>query len=133
MASLKNPDMPIVFVIAEPSIPKSLTGRVIDLSPLNEYSSDIRFLVMRGQAPTFQSDGLYSQILGSLSGHFDPKTDYLVWAGGDSLAAMMAGMALGSMGIQRFRWLRHERTKLPDGSRDPSRGRYVPIWIDTAG
>jgi hypothetical protein len=133
MSTSKNPNLPVVFVIAEPSIPKHMSGRVIDLAPLQEYSNDVRFLVMRGQTPTFVPDGLYGQILASLNGQFDPKTDYLVWAGGDSLAALMAGMALGSMGIKRFRWLRHERSKLPDGTRDPSRGRYVPIWIDTVG
>jgi hypothetical protein len=129
MASMQK-SSPIVFVLAEPSIPKSSTGRVIDLTPLNEWSDDVRFLVLRGQFPTFAEDGLYRQVLGSL-GQFDPQTDFLVWAGGDALSALMAGMALGSMGIKRFRWLRHERTKLPDGTRDASRGRYVPIWIDT--
>jgi hypothetical protein len=122
---------PIVFVIAEPSIPKVKTGRVIDLAPLQEYSTDVRFLVMRGQFPTFQEDGLYTQIKNSLEGNFFPMRDYIVWAGGDALAAVMSGMAIGSLGIERFRWLRHERSKLPDGTRDASRGRYVPIWINT--
>lgn len=121
---------PVIYVISEPSVPKQATGRMIDLSPLAEYSQDIRYLVLRGQAPTFAPDGLYAQVRASLA-RFDPDRDYLTWAGGDALAAVMAGRALADLGITRFRWLRHERSKLPDGRRDPSRGRYVPIWLET--
>jgi hypothetical protein len=122
---------PVIFVISQPSIPKSASGRMIDLAPLAEYSTDVRFLVLRGQSPTFTKDGLFQQIRQSLDGQFDPARDFLCWAGGDSLGAVVAGLALASLGVRRFRWLRHERSKLPDGSRDPSRGRYVPITIDT--
>jgi hypothetical protein len=120
---------PVIYVIAEPSVPKSATGRVMDLSPLAEYSTDVRFLVLRGQAPTFAKDALYQQIRASLA-EFDPENDFLVWAGGDALGAVMTGIALAEKGVTRFHWLRHERSKLPDGRRDPSRGRYVPIPVD---
>lgn len=120
---------PVIYVIAEPSVPKTGSGRMIDLAPLAEYGQDVRYLVMRGQAPTFIKDGLYHQIRASLA-QFDAEHDYLVWAGGDALGAVMVGMALASMGVTRFRWLRHERSRLPDGRRDPSRGRYVPILVE---
>ncbi len=63
---------------------------------------------------------------------FEPDRDFLVWAGGDTFAAVMVGMALANMQtpIWKFNWLRYDRKVLPDGSRTDVGAVYVPVLID---
>lgn len=62
--------------------------------------------------------------------HFDPEIDYIAWAGGDALSAMMVGMALVGMEIWCYRWLRYERVRLANGQRTDEGAYYVPVTID---
>jgi hypothetical protein len=61
--------------------------------------------------------------------NFRPERDYIAIAGGDSLAVILVGTALAQMGHSSFNYLRFERSRLPDGSRDPSSGAYVPLQV----
>ena len=61
---------------------------------------------------------------------FNPDTDFLVWAGGDTLAALLVGMLLMEREVYRFQWLRYERKRLDDGSRTDEGAAYVPITVD---
>ena len=55
-----------------------------------------------------------------------------MWAGGDTLSAVMVGMYLAQNEIWQFNWLRYERRRLPDGTRTDDGAKYVPVVIDLA-
>lgn len=116
----------VVYLIQEPTIPKH-NAKVIDITPLLWWGK-VRVLMERTQIASFRPAQAYIQVRERLK-HFDPNKDYIAVAGGDSLAVMMAGAALAQDGKSFFYYLRFERTRLPDGSRDPSSGSYVPIYV----
>lgn len=61
---------------------------------------------------------------------FDPQVDYLTWAGGDPLAALLVGAELNRRGVERLQWLRFDRMVDPDtGRRMTWKGNYVPVPI----
>lgn len=119
-----HPDA-IVYLIQEPSVPKH-TGRVIDITPLIWWGQ-VRTLMERSQTASFQSQAAYIQIETRLR-DFQPDRDYIAVAGGDSLAVLLAGAAIANLGHEYFFYLRFERTKLPNGQRDPASGAYVPVF-----
>lgn len=115
-----------VFLIAQPSIPKN--GRFPDLAPLAEYG-DIKVVIEIGDYPAFKPGEAWQRVARRLQ-DFDAERDYLAWAGGDTLSALMAGAALTQMGHRRFRWLRFERgVNKETGERDPSTGKYTPVDV----
>jgi hypothetical protein len=102
----------------------------MDLSPLYEHG-DLKVVLPVGDSPTNHPDQSYCLMEERLA-TFDPEKDYLVWAAGDVLAAVMVGMILVNMEepIWKFNWLRYERARLPDGTRTHEGARYVPVLID---
>lgn len=60
---------------------------------------------------------------------FDAETDYVVWVGGDTLAAILVGVVLADQGHDAVRWLWLDRPKNSDGSRDDARGEYRPMFV----
>ena len=70
----------------------------------------------------------FGEIPGGSAGGTDPvNLQFLNQSAGGQVTIPPS---LAAMGVTRFRWLRHDRARLPDGRRDPSQGRYVPVWID---
>jgi len=61
---------------------------------------------------------------------YDPRIDYMVWAGGDPLAAVLVGAILGKMGFNHIKWLRFDRLINPEtGRRMTWKGNYMPVQI----
>jgi hypothetical protein len=120
-----HPDA-IVYLVQEPTIPKQ-TGKVIDTTPLMWWGK-VRILMERTQLASFRPAQALVQI-GARLKDFDPSRDYIAIAGGDALAQILVGAALTQYGHQHFYYLRFERTRLPDGSRDPSTGAYAPLMV----
>jgi hypothetical protein len=116
-----------VYLVQEPTIPKSSTGRVIDTSALLWWGK-VRVLMERTLTASFRPGQAATLIDARLDG-FKPDRDYIAVAGGDSLAVILVGATLARHGHPYFNYLRFERTRLPDGSRDSSSGGYVPIRV----
>lgn len=115
-----------VFLIAQPTIPKN--GRLPDLTPLAEYG-DIKVVIDGGEYPSFKPGKAWERISDRLK-DFDAERDYVAWAGGDTLSAVMVGSALTQMGHRFFRWLRFERAVDPQTKeRIDHTGKYTPVEI----
>lgn len=114
-----------VFLIAQPTIPKD--GKLPDLTPLAEWG-EITVLVEAGQYPSFKPAEAWQRVLSRLE-NFDAENDFLCWAGGDTLAAVLCGSALRHLGHRAFRWLRFERARKEGGGRDNFTGSYTPVDI----
>ncbi|MDI3309276.1 MAG: hypothetical protein QJR07_19535 [Acetobacteraceae bacterium] len=121
-----HPDS-IVYLVQEPTVPKRATSRVIDTTPLLWWGK-VRILMERTQVASYRPAQAFIQINERLK-NFDPEKDYIAVAGGDSLAVIMVGAILAQLGHSHFRYLRFERSRLPDGTRDPSSGAYTPIRV----
>ena len=120
-----HPDA-VVYLVQEPSVPKH-SGKVMDISPLSWWGK-VQVLLERSQAASFRPGPAYLQI-GQRLKHFNPDKDYLTVAGGDVLGVILAGAVLAQMGHSHFYYLRFDRGRLPDGTRDPSRGAYIPLRV----
>lgn len=70
---------------------------------------------------------LPARALGILRRRLKPftKEDYIVWAGGDPFAPILAGIVLGEYGFSEINYLRWEREKMDGGLRS-SNGYYLP-------
>lgn len=98
------------------------------LNPLYIFG-DVVTIVPSGDSPTQEPQYCYETIDMRLKS-FDPEIDFLVWAGGDVLTAIMVGMVLVSRDIWHFQWLRYERKRLPSGERTDEGATYIPTLID---
>lgn len=117
---------PMVFLIAQPTV--SRTKKNMNLDPLYAHG-ELKVVLPVGDAPAFSPNKCIS-IMAARFEHFDPEQDFIVWAGGDTLAALMIGFLLKERGIHVFNWLRYERHRLPDGTRTDEGAVYVPVRID---
>lgn len=121
--------MSTVYLIAQPSVNRQ--GELPKLEPLREYG-EVRVLCQTGEWPSFNPRRCLNFMRSRLA-HFDPARDYLVWAGGDTLAAFLAGIVvgeLGARGVEHIQWLRYDRPKdQGTGQRTDVGARYVPITI----
>lgn len=116
---------PRVFLIAQPTIAKN--GSLPDLTPLADYG-DVTVVVEAGEYPSFRPSESWRRVVSRLQ-DYDAENDFLAWAGGDTLSAVMIGAALAAQGHRSFRWLRFERGRLANGERDNMRGKYTPVEV----
>lgn len=123
--SQPHPDA-VVYLVQEPTVPK-YGGKTLDVTPLIWWGK-VRILMERSQAASFRPAQARIQIRERLK-DFNPEIDYISIAGGDTLAQVLVGAALVEMGHQYFNYLRFERSRLPDGTRDPSSGAYIPLCV----
>lgn len=107
--------MSVVYLIAQPSVSRHSPGPRIE--SLREYG-EVRTLVLSGEAPGNNPDATMNRIERRLSA-FRYEQDYMVWAGGDHLAAVMAGWCLSELEVPYINWLRVDRPK------DPVTGRRI--------
>jgi hypothetical protein len=120
-----------VYLIAQPTV--SNDGRLPKLEPLAKYGT-VRVLVNPGEDPRYKPQRALDLIVKRLA-DFNPADDYLVWAGGDTLAAVLTGIVLADLSCNddkpftSFRWLRWERGKDKWGKRTDEGGHYVPIRV----
>jgi hypothetical protein len=123
--------MPTVYLIAQPTVSRG--GQLPKLEPLAAWG-EVRVLVHPGEDPRYNPKRALDRIRSRLA-DFDPATDYIVWAGGDTLAAVLVGAVLSDFAVDEetpfecFRWLRWERGKDPRGGRTDEGGTYVPITV----
>lgn len=119
---------PVVYLIAQPTV--SRNKKPLDLSKLYEHG-EVQVLCPTGDSPSFTPvrcmDAMESRFA-----PYDPEVDFLVWAGGDTLAAVMAGMLLAEREVYEFRWLRWERDREEGSGRRLETGKYIPVTIDLA-
>jgi hypothetical protein len=113
-----------VFLIAQPTINRS--GRSLDISQLKEFG-EVVTLVERGIHPG-NTPGAAADLIFNRLQDFDHTKDMLVWAGGDTLAAVLTGIGLADLDIPSFYYLRYDRRKDQYGRRED--GYYTKIKIN---
>lgn len=118
-----------VYLIAQPTIAKH--GRQPDLSSLARYG-EIKVLIAAGEAPGNYPERALALIESRLE-HFDPAKDFIVWCGGDTIAAILTGVVLERMQVDGVRWLRFDRDLDTATGKRLSTGAYSPIDIDLLG
>lgn len=116
----------VVYLVQEPTVPK-YGGKTLDVTPLIWWGK-VRVLMERTQAASFRPAQARIQLRERLK-DFNPEIDYISIAGGDTLAQVLVGATLVESGHQFFNYLRFERSRLPDGTRDPSSGAYIPLRV----
>lgn len=90
---------------------------------------EVQVLVRAGDSPTFTPKQTLKHLCERLRA-FNPEQDFLVWAGGDTLAAVLVGVALERLGHTNVRWLRYERGRDPvHGTRTDEGAKYRPVDV----
>jgi len=123
--------MPTVYLIAQPTVSRG--GDLPKLKPLAEWG-EVRVLINPGEDPRYHPGRALGRIRARLAG-FDPARDFLVWAGGDTLAAVLVGAVLMDFATEEgatfetFQWLRWERGRDAHGNRSDTEGKYVRITV----
>lgn len=117
---------PRVFLIAQPTIKGN--GAMPDTSDLGRYGT-VHVLVRTGELP-FRDPVKVLDLMEERLADFDPDIDYMVWVGGDTLSAVMAGYMLRAYDVRRVKWLRWSRPPNPERPSERLAGRYVPATID---
>ena len=116
----------VVYLIAAPAI--SRRKPPVNLNPLYVHG-EVQVVLPMGDSPTFSPVKCF-KIMDERLHSYDPDIDFLVWAGGDTLAAVMAGMLLAEREIWAFKWLQYNRFRLEDGTRTDDGASYAPVTID---
>lgn len=97
----------------------------MDISTALTYGP-MDYLLPRGERPSYAPAPAYRKLQQSLA-NVKPE-DFVVWAGGDPLAAIIGGMVLGQQGFSEFNFLRWERMQDEDGRRIKE-GYYAPTKL----
>lgn len=118
---------PTVYVLSEPR-PNKFTGDMPNTLALMQFGR-VKYLIPRGVTPEFDL-GSASVMLDAGLKEFDPSLDYVTTVGGSYLGAMMLGWILRDLGHSNFMFLRFERERMPDDSRNPTSGNYWPVLVD---
>lgn len=116
---------PVVYLIAQPTVSRRSKPPVLD----DLYNhGEVQVLCPMGDSPTYDPRHCLDVMEQRLES-FDPDVDFIVWAGGDTLSAVFAGMLLAERGIWEFQWLKYERRRLEDGSRTDDGAKYIPVRV----
>jgi hypothetical protein len=109
-----------VYVICEPSDRRDGTP-AYDVSPAAVYGP-IKYIIPRGHpSPSRDTDAALVTIDEELAA-FNACSDYILWAGGDPLAAVLVGHVLSD--VSSYTYLRWEKNPTSIG------GNYVPVTVD---
>jgi len=115
-----------VFLIAQPSV--SREGHFPRLEGLAEFG-EVHTLLPDGNQPSFRPGKTMDALVKQLTELYSAG-DYLVWAGGDTLAAFMAGVVMERLGVDEITWLRYDRPYDEELRRRTEKGaRYVPVKV----
>lgn len=118
--------MPTVYLIAQPTVKRN--GVQPDLTPLAKFG-DVKVVLPSGDNPSRRPSHAVRVIDDRLN-NFNPDTDFLVWAGGDTLSAIMVGYLLAEYHITVFTWLRFDREREQGTGRRLETGYYTPVAVD---
>lgn len=99
-----------------------------DVSPAAVYG-DIIFVLSAGDR-TCSNPELSSEKLERDLKNFNYKEDFIVWAGGDPLSAIITGMVMVKLGIMKYRFLRFEKTQGTRVSGGAVTGFYSPVEVN---
>jgi hypothetical protein len=102
------------------------TRHQADVSPAAVYG-EIQFVLSTGDR-TCANPELSMHRLRQAFADFDPMHDYILWAGGDPLSAIVAGMVMIDMKIRQFRYLRFEKNRNTKPGQ-PVTGFYSPVEV----
>jgi hypothetical protein len=116
-----------VYLIAQPSVKRN--GQSPDLTPLGEHG-EITVLIEAGIYPSHNADRATNLINTRLS-NFDYNYDMIAWAGGDTIAAIIVGIALADLQIPWFWYLRYERKRCKETGKRLDKGYYKKVKIYT--
>jgi hypothetical protein len=120
------PRSPRVFLICQPTVKKH--GKLPDLTPLQKFG-EVTVCVPQGMKPSRVPETALRHLRTQME-DFDPRIDFLAWAGGDTLAAVLVGIVLherGGNGFGSFTFLRYERVRLPSGDWTDEGATYQPV------
>lgn len=113
--------MPRVFLIAQPTL--SRNGYFPKLEPLSEHGDEVITLIplgMRLLENPVRSMAICARRL--RAHHFNYREDALVWAGGDTLGAVLVGYLLSQLNVPEIIWLKWNRVQNSNGE-----------WVDEGG
>lgn len=102
------------------------TRHQADVSPAGVYG-EIQFVLSAGDRTCSNPELSMERLRRALS-DFDPIHDFVVWAGGDPLSAIVAGMVMLDLGIRKFRYLRFEKNRHTKPG-EPVTGFYSPVEV----
>ncbi len=99
------------FCVQESYMRDKNTGAAIprDLSSAAEFGS-VEFLLSQDEKGSLTPAFVMDKLLTKLS-DFDPESDYLFTSGGDPLNFPLAVAALKELGVDKFKYLRWERSR----------------------
>ena len=122
--------MPRVYLICQPTLDRHTGDAAADKTQLLARWGEVVVLAYPGEyTGARRPDYLLDKITARLK-DFDPEQDFVAWAGGDSLSALLVGVVLADAGFDRFRWLRYERPRDPVRNvRTEENAQYVPVTI----
>ncbi len=114
-----------VFIIAQPTI--SRNGHFPDVATLAEHGEVITIVesgIHPFEKPSKAIDALFHRLE-----DFDRLIDKVVWVGGDTLAAIIAGAVLSELNIPWFWYLKYERYRSKEDGHRLNTGYYRPKKI----
>lgn len=121
----QEPRVPSVYLIAQPTVKRD--GAVPDTTPLGGFG-DVKVLINSGEYPALHPERCLTLIEKRLE-TFNEAEDYLAWAGGDTLAAVLVGVVLERMKVNAVKWLKFQRGWDGDGNRDPEKSYYREVIV----
>lgn len=126
---MANSRKSVVYLIAQPAL--SRNRRPLNLEPLYSHGE----VCVVAPSPNPLTDSAFTpvqtyELIKERLKLFDPDNDFIVWAGGDKLLALLVGAAFAELDIWCYKYLRYERRRLPSGERTDDGATYVPELID---
>lgn len=113
-----------VYVIQKPK--QGPNGNTYDISPAKEYG-EIKFIFDAYDNCSSNPEQSYQKLVDFLDNEFNVDEDYVLWAGGDPYALVLAGYAFGRTNC-KLRFLRWERyRRKPDGSTPSGAAGYYTV------
>ena len=103
------------------------TRHQADVGPAAVYG-DILFVLSPGDRTCANPELSLEKLRRGLQ-HFRPAEDFIVWAGGDPLSAIITGAVMLEMGVTKFRFLRFEKNRHTRPG-EPVSGFYSPVEIN---
>jgi len=98
-----------------------------DVSPAAVYG-EIIFVLSAGDR-TCSNPELSAEKLTKALKDFNYREDFIVWAGGDPLSAIVTGLVLSNLGMKKFRFLRFEKNRHTKPGQ-PVTGFYSPVEVN---